>query len=287
MAVIIGSARQDEHGKAYGGQAGNQSGKEVSTQNWYLHSKGWRVLRAKDAGVGQRLAIAMRAACDNKNIGYNQWRRNTLYDAAAMCGFDISRVNTPVETDCSALVRTCIAYAAGITTLPSSLRTGNMCSLILATGAFEELSGKEYTTKSDYLKAGDILCTKSSGHTVIVLTDGAKASEKVYPTLRKGDKGADVANLQRLLMQAGYALPKYGADGDFGNECLTAVKAFQRDNKLTVDGIVGAKTWEALLNGKASKSIYKIVIDGLSEEQKNKVKKYLDNEKITAVVREV
>lgn len=287
MAVIIGSARQDENGKAYGGQAGNQSGREISSQNWYLHSKGWRVLRAKDSGVGQRLAIAMRAACDNKNIGYNQWRRNTLYDAAAVWGFDISRVNTPVETDCSALVRTCIAYAAGITTLPSSLRTGNMCSLILATGAFEELSGKEYTTKPDYLKAGDILCTKTSGHTVIVLTDGAKAGEKIHPTLKKGDKGADVANAQKLLMQAGYALPKYGADGDFGDECLNAVKAFQRDKKLTVDGIVGAKTWKALLNAQTVAKHYKIIIDGLSEEQKNKVKKYLDNEKITAVVQEV
>lgn len=286
MAVIIGSARQDENGKAYGGQAGNQSGKEISTQNWYLHSKGWRVLRAKDAGVGQRLAIAMRAACENKNIGYNQWRRNTLYDAAAVWGFDISRVNTPVDTDCSALVRTCIAYAAGITTLPSSLQTGNMCSLILATGQFEELAGKEYTTKPDYLKTGDILCTKTSGHTVIVLTDGAKAGEKVYPTLRKGDKGADVANLQRLLMQAGYALPKYGADGDFGNECLNAVKAFQKDKKLTVDGIVGAKTWKALLNAQNVAKHYKIIIDGLTEEQKNKVKNYLDNAKITAVVQE-
>lgn len=286
MAVIIGSARQDENGKAYGGQAGNQSGREISTQNWYLHKKGWRVLRAKDAGVGQRLAIAMRAACNNKNIGYNQWRRNTLYDAAAVWGFDISRVNTPVDTDCSALVRTCIAYAAGITTLPSSLRTGNMCSLILATGAFEELSGKEYTTKPDYLKAGDILCTKTSGHTVIVLTDGAKAGEKVYPTLRKGDKGADVANVQRLLMQAGYALPKYGADGDFGDECLTAVKAFQRDNKLTVDGIVGAKTWAALLAVPIEKR-YRIIINDVNEAVKNKIVDYLANAQITAVVQEV
>ena len=229
----------------------------------------------------------MRSACDNKNIGYNQWRRNTLYDAAAVWGFDIARVNTPVDTDCSALVRTCIAYAAGITTLPSSLRTGNMCSLILATGAFEELSGKEYTTKPDYLKAGDILCTKTSGHTVIVLTDGAKAGEKVYPTLRKGDKGADVANVQNLLMQAGYALPKYGADGDFGDECLNAVKAFQKDNKLTVDGIVGAKTWAALLAVPTIEKRYKIIIDGLSEEQKNKIVEYLDNAQITADVREV
>ena len=287
MAVIIGSARQDENGKAYGGQAGNQSGREISTQNWYLHSKGWRVLRAKDAGVGQRLAIAMRAACENKNIGYNQWRRNTLYDAAAVWGFDISRVNTPVDTDCSALVRTCIAYAAGITTLPSTLRTGNMCSLILATGAFEELSGKEYTTKPDHLKAGDILCTKTSGHTVIVLTDGAKAGEKIHPTLRKGDKGADVANLQKLLMQAGYTLPKYGADGDFGNECLSAVKAFQKDKKLTVDGIVGAKTWKALLNAQTVVRHYKIIINDVNEAVKNKIVDYLDNAKITAIVQEV
>lgn len=287
MAVIIGSARQDERGKAYGGQAGNQSGREISTQNWYLHSKGWRVLRAKDAGVGQRLAIAMRAACENKNIGYNQWRRNTLYDAAAVWGFDISRVNTPVETDCSALVRTCIAYAAGITTLPSTLRTGNMCSLILATGQFEELSGKEYTTKPDYLKAGDILCTKTSGHTVIVLTDGPKAGEKVYPTLCKGDKGADVANVQRLLMQAGYALPKYGADGDFGDECLSAVKAFQREKKLTVDGIVGAKTWAALLAVPTHDKHYKIIIDNVNEAVKNKIVEYLANAQIAAIVQEV
>lgn len=287
MAVIIGSARQDEHGKAYGGQAGNQSGREISTQKWYLHSKGWRVLRAKDAGVGQRLAFAMRAACNNKNIGYNQWRRNTLYDAAAIWGFDISRVNTPVETDCSALVRTCIAYAAGITTLPSSLRTGNMCGLILATGQFEELSGKEYTTKPDYLKAGDILCTKTSGHTVIVLTDGAKAGEKVYPTLRKGDKGADVANLQQLLMKAGYALPKYGADGDFGDECLNAVKAFQKDKKLTVDGIVGAKTWAALLAVPTLEKRYKIIINDVNEAVKNKIVEYLANAQITADIQEV
>lgn len=287
MAVIIGSARQDENGKAYGGQAGNQNGREISTQNWYLHAKGWRVLRAKDSGVGQRLAIAMRAACENKNIGYNQWRRNTLYDAAAVWGFDISRVNMPVETDCSALVRTCIAYAAGITTLPSSLRTGNMCSLILATGQFEELSGKEYTTKPDYLKAGDILCTKTSGHTVIVLTDGAKAGEKVYPTLRKGDKGVDVANLQKLLMQAGYALPKYGADGDFGNECLNAVKAFQKDKSLTVDGIVGAKTWKALLTMPTHDKHYNIIINDVNEAVKNKIVEYLANAQITAVVQEV
>ena len=44
MAVKIGSARIDERGKISGGKAGDQTGSEVGTQNWYKHSKGWRVL---------------------------------------------------------------------------------------------------------------------------------------------------------------------------------------------------------------------------------------------------
>ena len=57
-------------------------------------------------------------------------------------------------------------------------------------------------------------------------------------TLQKGSKGNDVKELQKILMQQGYTLPKYGADGDFGSETETAVKAFQKNNGLTVNGIV-------------------------------------------------
>lgn len=56
MAVIIGSARIDERGKASGGKAGDQTGKEVSTQNWYKHSKGWVLLRPKDRKGGENRA---------------------------------------------------------------------------------------------------------------------------------------------------------------------------------------------------------------------------------------
>ena len=70
--------------------------------------------------------------------------------------------------------------------------------------------------------------------------------EEDRPTLRKGSSGACVTKLQELLIRRGYALPKYGADGKFGNETLTAVQSFQRDHGLTVDGIVGDATWDAL-----------------------------------------
>lgn len=67
--------------------------------------------------------------------------------------------------------------------------------------------------------------------------------------LRYNAKGEQVKNLQRLLIAKGYTLKKYGADGDFGEETETAVKAFQKVNNLTVDGIVGQKTWNKMLKG--------------------------------------
>lgn len=67
------------------------------------------------------------------------------------------------------------------------------------------------------------------------------------PTLRKGAKGSDVEFLQGLLVADDEkALPKYGIDGDFGNETLRAVKSYQKKHGLVVDGIVGPKTWTEL-----------------------------------------
>ena len=67
--------------------------------------------------------------------------------------------------------------------------------------------------------------------------------------LRKGSKGEQVKTLQRLLIALGYDLGGYGADGDFGGKTDTAVRAFQKAKKLTVDGIVGKNTWDKLLKG--------------------------------------
>ena len=67
-----------------------------------------------------------------------------------------------------------------------------------------------------------------------------------HPTLRKGDKGEDVREMQEKLILHGERLPRYGADGDFGNETLRAVRSFQRKSGLVVDGICGKNTWAKL-----------------------------------------
>ena len=64
-------------------------------------------------------------------------------------------------------------------------------------------------------------------------------------------EGSDVKALQELLMQLGYALPKYGADAKFGTETEKALRAFQKEAGLTVDGKYGDRTHAALMDAVA------------------------------------
>lgn len=68
-------------------------------------------------------------------------------------------------------------------------------------------------------------------------------SEVERITLKNGDKGAAVSELQRLLNQYGYGLT---VDGKFGPKTENAVRMFQASNGLPADGICGADTWAAL-----------------------------------------
>lgn len=171
--VYVGSARSDENGKAYNGKAGDQkSGREVSTQAWYKHSKGWRVFRAKNPAHAAKIAEIMKWACESDLIGYDQWQRHTLYKELQKNGFKNTALSKAVETDCSALVRVCLKFCG--VDVPEDFRTGNMPKYLPDSGAFVELKGSKYTDQPDYLGAGDILVTKTSGHTVVALNNGDK-----------------------------------------------------------------------------------------------------------------
>lgn len=265
MAVIIGSARSDEYGHARGGQAGDQTGKEVSTQEWYLHAKGWRVFRPLDPEAAKLIAQDMQYAADNQNIGYDQDERDTLFAAAKKVKFDCSKVSTKCETDCSALVRVCVNYA-GIPV--GDFYTGDEAQVLMSTGAFKELTDHRFTTSANYLKRGDILVTKTKGHTAIVLTNGIYADPDETPVnyyvfsvapVKKDSEGAHVLLCQELLKVKGYK----GAngkvlqlDGHCGNNTVYAINSFQsamRKQGIECgtngqnDGSCGKKCWKALL----------------------------------------
>lgn len=247
VKIIIGSARIDEKKQLQGGLKGDQTQKntpdysgEVSLQEFYVHKKGWIVLRAKDPEVAERIAAAMMVACNNKNIGYSQSARLEIIKAG---------VNTmkPCNCDCSSLIRACIIDASGKD--PGNFTTSNEARYLVASGLFDKY---EYTDNMN-LFDGDVLVTKTKGHTVavtegnarlnlakndnIVVVEKKKGNEMTItlPTIKKGSTGKAVNIWQAII----------GADvtGEFNDQTLEITKSFQRSNWLTVDGIVGIKTW--------------------------------------------
>ena len=76
--------------------------------------------------------------------------------------------------------------------------------------------------------------------------------------LSKGSKGDEVVKLQNALIEAGYDVGSTGAYGSFGSKTLAAVKQYQKDNGLQVDGIAGKNTLGSLYgttnNNNAGKS---------------------------------
>ena len=232
MGYIIGSARIDERGKASGGATGDQKQGtapdrkgEVSMQDFYMHKKGWVILRPRSATHAAELARAMRRACDNQNLGYDQSER---------LGVVQHGINSTIRTecDCSSLVRQCVKEATG--TDPGNFTTSDEISKLLYTRLFDRLP---CSSASD-IRAGDILVTKTKGHTAIVV------ESESYPTLRRGSRGGYVKELQTIL-NYGYGA-HLAVDGCFGPSTEIALIAFQKMRGLKADGICGPVSWAEL-----------------------------------------
>ena len=167
--VKIGSARHDENNNYTGGRAGDQTGQEVSMQNFYVASKGWYVIRPKTAAIADKIGNKMYEACGNPNIGYCQGHRG---------GVNVYGIGTttPTECDCSSLVRQCVKEATGID--PGNFTTANEKDKLIATNLFDDPFSYVAGNK---LYKGDILVTKTKGHTVIVVESDNKRGTESTP----------------------------------------------------------------------------------------------------------
>lgn len=177
MTVLIGHASIDEKGRISGGIAGDQTGKELCIRSYYVGSF-TLVLRCKDSAKAELMARACEAGCANPYIGYDQSQRNTLRAQAIAAGWDLSKIKTYCETDCSAFISVC-AECAGIPIPYSGSNaptTSTMRAAFTKTGMFDVLTDRMYLTSSNYLKRGDIL-VKPGSHTVMILVDGQKSAE--------------------------------------------------------------------------------------------------------------
>ena len=280
MSIKVGSARIDERGKISGGKAGDQTRKELSIQNFYIHKKGWYIIRPKSIEHAKKLAKAMETACNNKHIGYDQNERFGIIKYGINSTKDI-------EADCSTTVRSCIIAATGKD--PGNFSTADERKILLATNLFDDIGSYTSNTK---IYDGDILVTKTKGHTVIV-TSGSPRSINTNPDIQASSQPASayskkqfitevqiaigarpdgiagketlsktptisklknrthavVVPLQRYLNSLGYDCGK--VDGIAGNKFDTATKKLQEDKKIMIkgDGELTAQgdTWKYIL----------------------------------------
>ena len=167
MAIMVSSARSDERGRYSGGKAGDQRQKskttdtrgEVSMQPMYTHRKGWIIVRPKKVSHADAIADGGMRAANNPNIGYSQSDR---------LGVVKHGINTKVKTnaDCSSLVRQAVREATGKD--PGNFTTANEARVLAATGLFTKITYVNQSKTPVY--NGDILVTKTKGHTVIVVS---------------------------------------------------------------------------------------------------------------------
>lgn len=128
-----------------------------------------------------------------------------------------------------------------------------LVSFAFNVGSIEQLSANGTRSKA-VIAEKILLYNKAGGKALAGLTRRRKAEQElflspaaagncIYPVLKKGSKGTMVKELQQRLKIRGYDL---ACDGVFGNKTLEAVRAFQAENGLEADGIVGKNTWGKL-----------------------------------------
>lgn len=247
MSVKIGHASISETG-GINGTAGDQTGREVCTRDWY--DGGWTVLlRPKKAEIAEASAKACEAGCANNNIGYSQFgsaNRNTAHDCAKAVKYDLSKIKTKCNTDCSAFMTLC-ALAGGVKKLEytgNAPTTITMRSAFYASREYDIIIDSKYLRSDSYLKRGDVL-VKEGSHTVMVLSDGPLTNAKVtkeyaskltgvYKTITSLHLREDAGVVSRSLV----VMPggtKVSSDGNY--------KSIDGKKWLHVTATVGGKTY--------------------------------------------
>lgn len=138
-----------------------------------------------------------------------------------------------------------------------------MVSFAYNIGSIDKLTANGTRTKT-VIAEKILLYNKAGGEVLAGLTRRRQAERELFlslplvestekgtlngasgrPTLKRGSRGIDVTYLQQRLTAKGYG--GGSIDGIFGQKTLEAVKAYQAEHGLKVDGIVGAKTWASL-----------------------------------------
>lgn len=200
------------------GNAGDQTCKEVHVGAWYNYP--WDIaLRYRDTEIAKKAAAVAVKLANSNLVGYDQYQRNTLYDALRRNSWNVDKYiksGEKTETDCSAFVYA--VYCCFIPAMRSNNNapvTSNMWSLYKAWGFDVK------TPTVGILKTGDIVLNEMC-HTAIVVDDQPVTT--VSPTVTKTVDDA-ITTIARDVIAG-----KWGNGDDRKNNIYNAVQ--KRVNEL-------------------------------------------------------
>lgn len=200
-----------------------------------------RVTRANRQGLSRIVTFAYNAAGNelvfSSASGYKIYysRENRFAASSRLLAYDVS----------SGLAQTISTRNLGVGTLTEvgMLRSVNCPAVIAECGFMTNFDEAKLMVDPDFQRyCGDGACIGVCDNLEVNFVDIVNYTE--LPTLRIGNRGNGVKFLQCYLNLYGNSL---SVDGAFGNGTKNAVEKFQRDNGLSVDGIVGKNTWQILL----------------------------------------
>lgn len=266
MAEYIAHASIDENRKTKGGNAGDQTGKEVCIRTMYF--KPWnQFFHIENDKVRKQFGNNMIDIAKNNNIGYDQNQRNTLLTQAKKVNFDFTKIATKCETDCSAAITTALLGAIytvlGNTAYESAygvmVNNGNCATTSTFKARVTKLTVVKVTcyTSSTYTGStkkavyGDIY-NKSGSHIVCYIANGNKVTSTTSTptnTVSKPSTGNQIIKKgqQHAINFTG---KKIKVDGLVGNETRAmrvrvlqhALNLDYRKTTIAEDGKLGKKT---------------------------------------------
>lgn len=227
--IKIGHAVCDENGGS-NGAAGNQSGRELRIQNWYLRDGGWDCyLEPIDSDLGKRAADIMERIIMCPSFGYSKKNRWNGYKNIVKAGGDITSAK-PGDFDCSSLCISCYVLAGA--NIKATGYTGNMERLLLASGLFRSYSDSEHTDSCVHARVGGMYLSKGH-HVCMSMEDAEPHEDKQYVHTKGSVKVRTEPVTGHLLMIArNQYLPVVYRDEITGWYCVETIKGqgFITDN---------------------------------------------------------
>lgn len=113
------------------GKKGNQTRNELKIANYYNFGQNW-VISFKNKKKGKIASEVAKLIVSNRNVGYGQSDRKSLYDECERIGWDIQRIHEIrlCNCDCSMLIICCINFAYGKSLLPYVLTTYSLPTIV-------------------------------------------------------------------------------------------------------------------------------------------------------------